>query len=78
MHVQVAPGYVPDVTSYDYDAPITESGQVKDRTTLHNVLECLLTLNPDRMKQAFLYKILKRIQSYLLLLLVEMLIFVPW
>ena len=25
---EVAPNYVPDVTSYDYDAPITEAGQV--------------------------------------------------
>ena len=26
--VETAPGYVPDVTSYDYDAPLTEAGQV--------------------------------------------------
>jgi len=25
--VETAPGYVPDVTSYDYDAPLTEAGQ---------------------------------------------------
>ena len=28
--VESAPGYVPDVTSYDYDAPLTEAGQVTD------------------------------------------------
>ena len=28
--VETAPGYVPDVTSYDYDAPLTEAGQVTD------------------------------------------------
>ena len=33
--VETAPGYVPDVTSYDYDAPLTEAGQVtKDKLTL--------------------------------------------
>lgn len=26
-----SPGYAPDVTSYDYDAPITESGQTSDK-----------------------------------------------
>ena len=33
--VETAPGYVPDVTSYDYDAPLTEAGQVtKDKLAL--------------------------------------------
>ena len=33
--VETAPGYVPDVTSYDYDAPLTEAGQVtKDKLPL--------------------------------------------
>ena len=26
--VEIFPGYVPDVTSYDYDAPLSESGQL--------------------------------------------------
>ena len=42
---QVAPGYVPDVTSYDYDAPITESGQVKDGTSFNEVLKLTTLYN---------------------------------
>ena len=43
--VETAPGYVPDVTSYDYDAPLTESGQVtKDQLTLQL---CSLSTRPS-------------------------------
>ena len=43
--VETAPGYVPDVTSYDYDAPLTEAGQVtKDKLILQL---CSLSTRPS-------------------------------
>ena len=29
--MEFSPSYVPDITSYDYDAPLSESGQYTDK-----------------------------------------------
>lgn len=40
-----SPGFAPDVTSYDYDAPITESGQITPKYTMLRDLMAKYSLN---------------------------------
>jgi len=42
--IEVKPGYAPDGTSYDYDAPISESGQYNDK--YFSTLEMIMAYDP--------------------------------
>ena len=53
-----SPGFAPDVTSYDYDAPISESGQT---TPKYHALRKTLTKYMDGEKQARIPKLIKPI-----------------